>query len=128
MTGLTPPSRRQIEQDTKQYGGKYSGELHEGVTHLISLKPEGKKYEYAIKNNIKVVSPLWHTDCVERCGQVNPSKYQLEGIPAVRSAQAKGQVMGKGKGKAEAIRIESSIYISRYLTIYMLCRRMQMNA
>ena len=102
MTGLTPPSRRQIEQDTKQYGGKYSGELHEGVTHLISLKPEGKKYEYAIKNNIKVVSPLWHTDCVERCGQVNPSKYQLEGIPAVRSAQAKGQVMGKGKGKAEA--------------------------
>ena len=108
VTGLAPDARRAIEQNTKKYGGKYSGELHEKVTHLISVKPEGKKYEYAIQNNIKVVDPLWHTDCVERCGQVNPSEtqYQLDGEPVASSASAKGKRKGKdkatGKGAAKS--------------------------
>ena len=54
-----------IEEKVKANGGEYVGDLSKKVTHLITYKPEGKKYKAAINWGIRAVSIEWLHDSVE---------------------------------------------------------------
>ena len=44
------------------YKGKFQTSLNASCTHLVTGKPAGRKYEYALKHQIKVFS-LFRTTC-----------------------------------------------------------------
>ncbi|KAG5354324.1 hypothetical protein CJU90_4138 [Yarrowia sp. C11] len=57
-------------------GGFYSPELFKFVVDvLISERPQGKKYDKAIRLGIPVVHPIWLTHCIDRGALVNPRDY-----------------------------------------------------
>jgi DNA replication regulator DPB11 len=68
--------RQQITQIVQQNGAEYHGDLTKHVTHLVAAAPEGKKYEYARKWNLKVVSEKWLHDSEERGMALNESLYE----------------------------------------------------
>jgi hypothetical protein len=70
------------------------------VTHLIALTPTGEKYNFARTNNIQVITPQWHTDCVAANGQVgvNKSEYQLlEPAPAPAQRESRSKMAAARK-------------------------------
>jgi DNA replication regulator DPB11 len=67
--------RAQLQKNVKDNGGDYTGDLTKDVTHLIAAKPEGKKYEYGMQWQKKVVSLKWYKESLERGMQLDESLY-----------------------------------------------------
>ncbi|KIW85975.1 hypothetical protein Z517_01369 [Fonsecaea pedrosoi CBS 271.37] len=67
--------RAQLQNNVKENGGEYTGDLTKDVTHLIAAKPEGKKYEYGMQWQKKVVSLKWYKDTLERGMQLDERLY-----------------------------------------------------
>ncbi len=84
ITGFDDLSfRGQLQRNVVENGGEYTGDLTKDVTHLIAAKPEGKKYEYGLQWQKKVVSLKWYKDTLERGMQLDESLYN----PTVPVAQ-----------------------------------------
>ena len=76
ITGFDDLSfRAGLQKHVHDNGGVYTGDLTKDVTHLIAAKPEGKKYEYAMQWQTKVVSLKWYKDSLERGMQLDESSY-----------------------------------------------------
>ena len=76
ITGFDDLSfRAQLQKNVTDNGGIYTGDLTKDVTHLIAAKPEGKKYEYGIQWQTKVVSLKWYKDTLNRGMQLDESFY-----------------------------------------------------
>ncbi len=58
--------RARLQEKVSANGGEYRGDLTKAVTHLIAFAPEGKKYQYAIQWEVKVVDLKWLEDSIER--------------------------------------------------------------
>ena len=83
ITGFDDLSfRAQLQKNVKDNGGEYTGDLTKDVTHLIAARPEGKKYEYGMQWQKKVVSLKWYKDTLERRMQLDESLYHPT-IPTV---------------------------------------------
>ncbi|RYP52101.1 hypothetical protein DL768_002651 [Monosporascus sp. mg162] len=67
--------RAMIEEKVKSNGGEYVGDLSRRVTHLITHKPEGKKYKAALNWGIRTVSIEWLNDSIERGMILNEACY-----------------------------------------------------
>ncbi|RYP93861.1 hypothetical protein DL770_000057 [Monosporascus sp. CRB-9-2] len=67
--------RAMIEEKVKSNGGEYVGDLSRRVTHLITYKPEGKKYKAALNWGIRTVSIEWLNDSIERGMILNEACY-----------------------------------------------------
>ncbi|RYO76210.1 hypothetical protein DL763_010668 [Monosporascus cannonballus] len=67
--------RAMIEEKVKSNGGDYVGDLSRRVTHLITYKPEGKKYKAALNWGIRTVSIEWLNDSIERGMILNEACY-----------------------------------------------------
>ncbi|RMZ77732.1 hypothetical protein DV738_g4276, partial [Chaetothyriales sp. CBS 135597] len=67
--------RQQLQQNIVENGGQYSGDLTKDITHLIAVRAEGKKYEYATHWQIKVVGLKWYKDTLSRGMQLDESLY-----------------------------------------------------
>ncbi|KAK5060071.1 hypothetical protein LTR84_009955 [Exophiala bonariae] len=67
--------RAQLQKNVVENGGEYTGDLTKDVTHLIAAKPEGKKYEYGMTWQKKVVSLKWYKDTLERGMQLEERLY-----------------------------------------------------
>ncbi|XP_054280605.1 PAX-interacting protein 1 isoform X6 [Macrosteles quadrilineatus] len=63
---LTRDDHKKLWAMLKFYGGVYSSSFNKNTTHLIVSKPEGEKYEQALKCSdiIHVVTPDWLIDSV----------------------------------------------------------------
>ena len=73
---------------TNKFGGKYSATCHLEVTHLLTEKPSGAKFDFAARNNsIAVVTPAWHTDCMEAGGLLDVAKYTVHAPVAAATPQ-----------------------------------------
>uniref|UniRef100_A0A1X7V386 PAX-interacting protein 1 n=1 Tax=Amphimedon queenslandica TaxID=400682 RepID=A0A1X7V386_AMPQE len=57
------------------YGGKYQRQLDRNVTHLLAIKASGKKYEEALKHDIKAVTPAWLVDSIKKGEVQSEEKY-----------------------------------------------------
>ncbi|KAL2399425.1 hypothetical protein ABEF92_004369 [Exophiala dermatitidis] len=76
ITGFEDLSfRAQLQKNIVENGGEYTGDLTRDVTHLIAAKPEGKKYEYGMQWQSKVVSLKWYKDSLDRGMQLDESLY-----------------------------------------------------
>lgn len=76
ITGFEDISfRAQLQRNVIENGGEYTGDLTKDVTHLIAAKPEGKKYEYGLQWQKKVVSLKWYKDSLERGMQLDECLY-----------------------------------------------------
>ncbi|RMZ91909.1 hypothetical protein DV736_g853, partial [Chaetothyriales sp. CBS 134916] len=76
ITGFDDLSfRQQLQQNILENGGQYSGDLTKDITHLIAVQAQGKKYEYAIHWQIKVVSLKWYKDTLSRGMQLDETLY-----------------------------------------------------
>ncbi|RZF32831.1 hypothetical protein LSTR_LSTR011477 [Laodelphax striatellus] len=57
-------------------GGSLEKSLNPSVTHLVTTKASGEKYEEALKNkDIVIVTPDWITDSLEKKSRCNEEKY-----------------------------------------------------
>ena len=72
----------------KNNGGEYRGDLSKEVTHLIALKPAGKKYEFAKTWGIRVVSVEWLQQSLERGMILDESLYDPHLEPGRRGENA----------------------------------------
>lgn len=59
------------------YNGKYQINLNANCTHLVCGKPAGRKYEYAVKHQIKVVTPEWISDSISSNLLLPENEYEL---------------------------------------------------
>jgi len=76
ITGFDDLSfRAQLQRNVVENGGEYTGDLTKDVTHLIAAKPEGKKYEYGMQWQKKVISLKWYKDTLDRGMQLDESLY-----------------------------------------------------
>ncbi|EMR66815.1 putative brct domain-containing protein [Eutypa lata UCREL1] len=76
LTGFEDHDMRTIiEEKVRSNGGEYVGDLSRSVTHLITYKPEGKKYMAALRWDIRAVSIEWLNDSAERGMILNESCY-----------------------------------------------------
>lgn len=76
ITGFDDLSfRAQLQRNVIDNGGEYTGDLTKDVTHLIAAKPEGKKYEYGMQWQRKIVSLRWYKDTLERGMQLDEKLY-----------------------------------------------------
>ena len=92
--------RAQLQDSIITHGGDYRGDLTKNVTHLIANVPEGKKYQYAEQWHVRVVSPRWIEDCLERGMVLEESLYHPttpieEQGKGAWNREAKAQVLGK---------------------------------
>ena len=67
--------RAQLQKNVVENGGEYTGDLTKDVTHLIAAKPEGKKFEFGLQWQKKVVSLKWYKDSLQRGMQLDESLY-----------------------------------------------------
>jgi hypothetical protein len=77
VTGIDETARVKIAHLTKLHGGVYLQDLTKQCTHLLAEVPQGRKYDYAIKWNIKVVKPQWFFDCLKYGGMIDESDYLI---------------------------------------------------
>ena len=64
-----------MQKTTEENGAEYRKDLTKTVTHLIARNPDGEKYKFATKWNIRVVSMKWFTDSIERGMILDEQKY-----------------------------------------------------
>ena len=82
LTGFDDLDRRQeLTKYIEDNGGEYHGDLTKQVTHLVAAVPGGKKYEYALKWGLKVVSEKWLFECHERGMVLKESLYDPQLVP-----------------------------------------------
>ncbi len=67
--------RQRIVDIVEKNGGEYNGDLTKNVTHLIAATPRGKKYEFARQWGVRIVSPEWLADSLERGMVLDESYY-----------------------------------------------------
>ncbi|KAI0166207.1 hypothetical protein GGR57DRAFT_445856 [Xylariaceae sp. FL1272] len=80
--------RAMIEAKVRANGGDYVADLSRRVTHLITFKPEGKKYLAARKWDIRCVSIEWLHDSAERAMILNEDCYDPSRPPEERGRDA----------------------------------------
>ncbi|ETI21238.1 hypothetical protein G647_07583 [Cladophialophora carrionii CBS 160.54] len=114
--------RAQLQNNVKQNGGEYTGDLTKDVTHLIAAKPEGKKYEYGMQWQKKVVSLKWYKDSLERGMQLDEALYHPtlpvteQGVGAWNRKQRPSPQLGK-RAREETIAPEPSRKLRRTASV-----------
>ncbi len=81
MTGCDDPTERlEIAEKVKAHGAIYEGDLTKQITHLISFRTEGAKYKAAKTWGLRIVSPEWLSDSLER-GMILDEKLYDPSLP-----------------------------------------------
>ncbi|KAJ3013044.1 UNVERIFIED_CONTAM: hypothetical protein HDU68_000894 [Siphonaria sp. JEL0065] len=65
VTGFDLEQRNRIEGQVKSLGAAFDSDLTRECSHLVALNSTGKKYEFALKNGIKVVGLAWVDEAPE---------------------------------------------------------------
>ncbi|KAI9334727.1 BRCT domain-containing protein [Obelidium mucronatum] len=86
VTGFDLEQRNRIEGLVKSLGAMFDSDLTRECTHLVALSTTSKKYEFAIKNGIKVVGAAWIDKCVLTNDRVSEEAFPVESMPAIREA------------------------------------------
>ncbi|EEB07021.1 BRCT domain-containing protein Rad4 [Schizosaccharomyces japonicus yFS275] len=78
ITNIDQPERSRIEQAVVRNGGFFSPDLTRDITHLIAGNMTGRKYEFALKWNIKVVRQEWLWDSIRRGAVLDADFYSMD--------------------------------------------------
>lgn len=93
LTGLTVcatgfTDRAYVQGLLRKSGAVHAKSLSMACSHLVAAKPEGKKYDFAMRRPIKIVSIDWLRDCVERSALLPEADYVVGEPPPVPSQVA----------------------------------------
>lgn len=111
--------RAQLQQRIDEQGGKYTGDLTKHVTHLVAAKPEGKKYQYAMQWQKKIVALKWLEDSIGRTMQLDEAKYHpslpphQQGVGAWNKDAKISNHLGKRSRPQEPVAAEPSRKLRR---------------
>ncbi|KAJ3266802.1 hypothetical protein HDU77_010183 [Chytriomyces hyalinus] len=64
LTGFDVRERNSIEANAKSLGAQFATDLSKQCTHLIATGAKGKKFEFAVKHGVLVVSKAWLDACM----------------------------------------------------------------
>lgn len=78
-TGFT--DRALLERLIQKSGASLSKSLNLSCSHLIAAKPDGKKFQFALKRPIKIVSFDWLYECVEKKALLSEADFPVAGAP-----------------------------------------------
>jgi DNA replication regulator DPB11 len=111
--------RARLQQMIDEEGGKYTGDLTKHVTHLVAAKPEGKKYQYALQWQKKIVTLNWLQDSIERKMQLDEAKYHpsihpnQQGVGAWNKEAKYANQLGKRSRPQDLVAAEPSRKLRR---------------
>ncbi|KAJ3241819.1 DNA topoisomerase 2-binding protein 1 [Chytriomyces hyalinus] len=74
LTGFDVRERQNIEANSKSLGAQFATDLSKQCTHLIATAAKGKKFDFAVKHGVLVVSKAWLYSTAEH---VNESNYTI---------------------------------------------------
>ncbi|KAJ3406384.1 hypothetical protein HDU80_011396 [Chytriomyces hyalinus] len=77
LTGFDVRERNSIEANAKSLGAQFATDLSKQCTHLIATGAKGKKFEFAVKHGVLVVSKAWLDACITTNEHVNESNYTI---------------------------------------------------
>lgn len=92
VSGIRKENRALIEALVKASGASYSEILTRKHTHLICLKPVGKKFQRAPRYGVDVVTPLWLFDSLRARAPQPASIYRLAGRASTGAIPRLGDV------------------------------------
>lgn len=100
---LAAAQRENLNAKVQNHGAEFHCDLtRDVVTHLIVKKPEGRKYDHALKwGNVHVVSLKWLSDTLERGMVLDESLYDpllpvsQQGVGAWKRQLAEAVTLGK---------------------------------
>eukprot|EP01080_Neovahlkampfia_damariscottae_P000298 gene298-6712_t len=78
ITGFKESERDDMIYLIRRTGAFYSPDLKENINILISLSPEGNKYEFAVKKNIPIVSKKWLIDSLSHWEKKDTLSYLMK--------------------------------------------------
>ncbi|WBW70620.1 BRCT domain protein Rad4 [Schizosaccharomyces osmophilus] len=81
LTNIEQPDRFQLENTICENGGTFCPDLTRDVTHLIAGNTAGRKYEYALRWKIKVVSVQWLWESISRGAVLEPEYFKMDMPP-----------------------------------------------
>ena len=58
-SGLDKTQKERIKLLVERMAGVYSAALHDGVSHLVTVKALSQKYNVAVKKEVPVMLPAW---------------------------------------------------------------------
>ncbi|KAK9454521.1 hypothetical protein V1511DRAFT_502213 [Dipodascopsis uninucleata] len=85
LSNIPVDIRQKYSRLIKDNGGEYMSSLSLSTNYLVVAAPKGEKYEYAIKNDIKIAHFTWLDACAKREAIVDPIDYSLDISEAERA-------------------------------------------
>ena len=77
-TGLSPSRREHLKALVQEHGGEYQGDLTREVTHLVTARPGGPKYNMALTWQMThIVTEDWVTDTAEKLVRQDEQRYAV---------------------------------------------------
>jgi len=99
---LTAAEREGLRAKVQNHGAEFHYDLIPDVTHLIVRKPEGRKYDHALKwKSVRIVSLKWLSDTLERGMVLDEALYDPllptahQGVGAWKRQPAEVTTLGK---------------------------------
>lgn len=75
-SGLSAEEKKDLQQKAEYAGAVFSRDLARTCTHLITATPSGRKYEFASRHGINIVTPIWLIECVRQNRLLDEKSYQ----------------------------------------------------
>mmetsp|Transcript_23843 Transcript_23843/g.93771 ORF Transcript_23843/g.93771 Transcript_23843/m.93771 type:complete len:585 (-) Transcript_23843:886-2640(-) len=76
-TGLSFKERAAVEKLCVKLGASFMATLTRGASHLIAGAPNGPKYDFAVRNHIRVLRPKWLYACEAKGSFVDESEFEI---------------------------------------------------
>ncbi|KAG5519873.1 hypothetical protein PMAC_000150 [Pneumocystis sp. 'macacae'] len=109
VTNIPAEQRSEIEKKIIYFGGKYTPDLTKDSTHLIATHASGRKYEFGIKWGIKVISPEWFWQSIERGACLEEHFFDLHMAPEELGKGAWFPMQENKKGENKQMSIKKKI-------------------
>jgi len=79
LSGLSREDKEVLANLLRKLGAGYAQDLSALCTHLVAIRPQGNKFDFAIANGVMVVRPDWVRDCFQAGRLLDEKDYSLSG-------------------------------------------------
>ncbi|KAL9647691.1 hypothetical protein ABK040_015180 [Willaertia magna] len=101
VSGYKEEIRKKVKQLCETNGAHYNPDLIAGYTHLITKKKGSDKFNFALQNNMNIVTYAWIEDSVKKGYAEDECKYFLEDLTPdelVKCREISNRFQGRGFG------------------------------
>ncbi|KAJ3390545.1 DNA topoisomerase 2-binding protein 1 [Lobulomyces angularis] len=84
VTNLSLKEREEVKEMVNNLGGQHSPDLTKNCTHLIAKTPSGRKFEFAKKWKLSIVSLNWLLEVFQKNGWVEEAPFSLVALETTK--------------------------------------------